>query len=302
MLQLRARRLTGAEGMPGSRARKDWSPPPGPPGRCPGTGGLELLVSSQQLKTTHDCHHKPRCRHTWHVHRAQAPDGSPDCGAQRRPWGATTPRPPPTRCRAPQWTPTQTATRATVLRGDQSAGSGIRNLEDANAAAGPAILGRAEQTDSCPGGGSGWHSRHFSTSINQPAQAEEGKARGRGRVGPHCPLPTLWAAPSHPGLAPAGSHWDWRHLLGRRGMSPRAPGAGWAGQAGLRHSLVSPGAVLRARAWSLSPPLQTSVSSSVNWGEWGYPSHPPAPSCGQGPTGQLRENAWHRAQHTASAE
>lgn len=189
--------------------------------------------------------------------------------------------------------------RATVLRGDQSSGSGIQNLEDTKAAAGPAILGRAEQTDSCPGGGSGWHSRHFSTSINQPAQAEEGKGRGRGRVGPHCRLPTPWAAPPHPGLAPAGSHWDWRHLLGRGGMSPRAPGAG---RAGLRHSLLSTGAVRGARAWGPSPPLLTSASSSVKWGEQEHPSHPPALRCGQGPTRQRRENAWHRARHTAGAE
>lgn len=109
----------------------------------PAAGNNAGLLSQAQLQT--------------HMMHAQ----SEGCGGQSSlggPWkelGSTEAQP---TSHQVQWglsgSPTRRATRASVLWGDQSCGSGVHNLEDANAAAGPAILGWAEQTDSCPGGGS----------------------------------------------------------------------------------------------------------------------------------------------------
>lgn len=66
--------------------------------------------------------------------------------------------------------------------------------------------GQSRQT-AVPEAGAGWHSRHFSTSINLllwPMRVREGGAAG----GFPLPIPCTVAAPPHPGRAPAGSQWN----------------------------------------------------------------------------------------------
>lgn len=174
--------------------------------------------------------------------------GSPAWGAHGRSWGAPKPRPPPTEGSGasvdpplgePQGPPYSGVTRA-VGRVFTTWRTQTQQLAQRSWA------GQSRQT-AVPEAGAGWHSRHFSTSINQHAQAEEGEGRGRWRVGSHYPHPTLPTLPPHPGLAPTGSYWDQRHLLGRKGILPGPPGAG-RGRHCLAETWDSVGAVLRACA------------------------------------------------------
>lgn len=64
--------------------------------------------------------------------------------------------------------------------------------------------GQSRQT-AVPEAGAGWHSRHFSTSINQHAQAEEGEGRGRWRVGSHYPPTHSHPTQDWPLLGPIGT-------------------------------------------------------------------------------------------------
>lgn len=121
----------------------------------------------------------------------------------------------------PQWTTTGRATRATVLWGDQSCRR-VQGLENANAAAGPAILGWAEQTDSCPGGGYREALQALQHLCKPACSGRGGRGKGARASGLPLPTPRFPQAPTRPGTS-TGSHWDQRHLLGKKGMPPGPP-------------------------------------------------------------------------------
>lgn len=181
-----------------------------------------MLTFSQRLKTTPECCHKPGCRYIpTHMTRAQSrgPGWRSRPGTPRKESGASKLRSPPTRCKGASADPSMES-KGHHAPGCPELWVGVQRLEDVNAAAGPALQGRAEQTDSCPGGGScvafQAHQHLYKTACSAACQGVRGGGAGGGLPFPRPPTPPL------PGLAPAESYWARRHLLGRGGMLPRA--------------------------------------------------------------------------------
>ena len=213
--------------------------------------------------------------------------------------GAPKPRPLPTRCRGVLQGPRHGEPPGPLCSGVTRAVGGCPDMEDADAAAGPAVRGRAEQTGSCPRGG--WHSRHFSTSINQALLANEGETRGLRQVGP-CARSPRGGCPTQ-----GTPSQDWP-LLGPHGTDATC----WAEQGCHRaQGLGGEARPLCLRCWSLCvlhwtwaprAHLRASLALSLPPGTWGEQRTCPTPGCGQGSTGQRRRRAWPRAPHMASAE
>lgn len=102
--------------------------------------------------------------------------------------------------------------------------------------------------------------------LEDPAcSSTQGGGKGARAGGPHAVAVPPGATPPHPGLAPAGSRWDLRHLLARTGLRLGPPGT-------TRGS--HPETPASTGAWSQS--LWASVFSSAKWGEQRRLLPPPA--------------------------
>lgn len=171
------------------------------------------------------------------------------------------PDPLPPGAGGPQWVATQRAKGccAALWR----CGSGVQNVEDANAAAGPALLGRLSRQTAVREVGAVWHSGHFSTSIKPAFSTPRGPREGR--VGGTAPTPCS------PGCGcPASGPHPARDRPCQVPLGPAPPAGERRDAPGGLGEEHTPGASL--------PPLPASASSSVKWGERDV--HPPPPAAG----------------------
>lgn len=252
--------------------RRKAHPAPGLGGGSPGRraevgGGPVLLTFSGRLKTTHDRCHEPSCGHTdtHHTCTERRPQTQSRLGRLRKELGGIEAQTASRQVQGgPQWTPTGGVTRATVPWGDQSYESSAQNVKDAKAAAGPAALGGEEQTQLSRRRGGSRLAFQACQHLYKPAcSSPQGRGKGARAGGasppaPHAAATPPGAAPPHPGLAPAGSRWDRRHLLARTGRRPGPPGATRGGRP---ETLASLG------AWSQAPRLSGPQSSPLQNGE-----------------------------------
>lgn len=213
-------------------------------------GKREPRVFSQLLEITYDCCHKPSLQaHQTHMTLAQSkgPGRQSRLGSPRKELGSVEAQ---TVFQQVQWGPSG------PLLGEPPGPlcSGVTRAVDRvfkawrtqmQQLAQQSWAGQHRQT-AVPEAGAGWHSRHFSTSINQPAQAEEeDKGRGRG-LPPACtphspPSPCSHPTQDWPLWSPLGS----APSAGQERDATRAP---WGCRRGHCHSetLVSMGVVLKA--------------------------------------------------------